>query len=70
MAKSVGRPKQGEESKVRTTMFLAPSLIPKLNAIAGDQAKKEKRQVSRAELVNTILEEYVSRYEKKNGEIK
>lgn len=72
----VGRPKTNfreitkssqegtKENETRATFILNEDLLDKLKAVAYWD------RVTIKQVVNTALEEYLSRYEKKNGEIK
>lgn len=72
----VGRPKTNfreitkssqegtKENETRATFILNEYLLDKLKAVAYWD------RVTIKQVVNTALEEYLSRYEKKNGEIK
>ena len=52
------------EGETRATFILGENLLDKVKAVAYWDRLKIK------EVVNTALKEYISRYEKKNGEIK
>lgn len=53
--------------KVRATLFIDPVLIDKLDKIARREAVQKNEPITRTDVVNEGLGEYVSKYEKKNG---
>lgn len=57
------------ETKIRTTIFVYPSFIHKLDYIAKMDYINSHIEASRADKVNQALEEFISRWEKKNGNI-
>lgn len=65
----MARPKN-EEQNERFTLFSKSDLIYKVDQIALQQGAKERKKITRTDLVNEALEEFVSKWEKKNGIIK
>lgn len=65
----MARPKN-EEQNERFTLFANTDLIYKVDQIALQQGAKERKKVTRTDLVNEALTDFVNKWEKKNGTIK
>jgi hypothetical protein len=65
MAKSSQTPEQNE----RFTLFAKTTIVGKLDYIARKQSFDKNEKITRTDLVNEALEDFVSKWEKKNGPI-
>jgi hypothetical protein len=60
----MARPKSTGEIKERHTYFITPTLVRKIKIIAVQEGGSEASHVERA------ITDYITKWEKKNGEIK
>jgi hypothetical protein len=65
----MARPKN-EDQNERFTLFANTDLIYKLDQISLQQGAKDKKRITRTDLVNEALGEFVTKWEKKHGVIK
>jgi hypothetical protein len=56
-------------NKIRSTIFTEPELPAKLDFIARTEAVKQNVNISRTDIINIALNDYVTKWEKRNGEI-
>lgn len=63
MAKGIKGSGEKEDAPARTTIFIRPSKINKLKLIA----LKEKSSITA--IIDSLTDDYIAKYEKKNGEI-
>lgn len=70
MLQVIQMPQSNDQKKVRTTLFIDPDLIFKLDRIASMDHINKGIKSSRTDKINEALEEYVAKWEKKNGPIK
>jgi restriction endonuclease S subunit len=69
MAKNTQPSTKSEEQNERFTLFSKTSLINKIDWITRKRSLDENGRVTRTDLVNEALEEFVSKWEKKHGPI-
>jgi hypothetical protein len=69
MAKNTQPNTKSEEQNERFTLFSKTSLINKIDWITRKRSLDENGRVTRTDLVNEALEEFVSKWEKKHGPI-
>jgi len=69
---ATSKPTNPEEKKERFTFWFFPSLIKKLDKIKKIKNSRDESEVelSRTDILNEAVEQYVERFEKKHGEIK
>jgi hypothetical protein len=67
MAKGVKA--QPDEQNIRFTMFAKETSIKRLDYIARKESFEKNATISRTDLVNQALEEFIAKFEKKNGSI-
>lgn len=61
--------KANTDSKERFTLFILSSTIQKLDHISRVKAFSSNEKVTRTDVVSAALEEYIQKWEKKNGSI-
>ncbi len=61
--------KKEAESKIRQTIFVYPSLVKKLDYIYKQEGIRKNENLSRTDIINEGLADYILKYEKKNGAI-
>jgi hypothetical protein len=69
MAKSTQPNTKSEEQNERFTLFSKTSLINKIDWITRKRSLDENGKVTRTDLVNEALEEFVNKWEKKHGPV-
>jgi hypothetical protein len=69
MAKNTQPSTKSEEQNERFTLFSKTSLINKIDWITRKRSLDENGKVTRTDLVNEALEEFVNKWEKKHGPV-
>jgi hypothetical protein len=69
MAKNTQPNTKSEEQNERFTLFSKTSLINKIDWITRKRSLDENGKVTRTDLVNEALEEFVNKWEKKHGPV-
>jgi hypothetical protein len=69
MAKNTQPSTKSEEQNDRFTLFSKTSLINKIDWITRKRSLDENGKVTRTDVVNEALEEFVNKWEKKHGPI-
>lgn len=69
MAKSISKKPQESEKNLRFTLFAKTSNISKLDYIAKAESFKQNKDISRTDLVNEAIGDFIAKWEKKNDNI-